>query len=262
VKSELDARDFGTLCHAALEAMGREPALRDCTDAVAIRNFLLAALDREATARFGAELTLPLLVQLESARQRLSRAATVQAESRADGWVIVEVERGLALEIGGLKVTGKIDRIDRHESTGAVRVLDYKTSDKPEEPRSAHLGRIRQGEAPPEFARYRVGGGKEIWRDLQLPLYLRSLAGQFPGEITGGYFNLPKAATETGIALWEDYSPALADSAWTCASGVAAAIQAGQFWPPSETIREEEDNFAALFHHGAAASVAWPEVSP
>ena len=73
-KSELDARDFGTLCHAALEAMGREPALRDCTDAAVIRDFLLAALDREATKTYGSELTLPLLVQLESARQRLSPA--------------------------------------------------------------------------------------------------------------------------------------------------------------------------------------------
>jgi ATP-dependent helicase/nuclease subunit B len=40
---------------------------------------------------------------------------------------------------------------------------------------------------------------------------------------------------------------------------VAAAIQAGRFWPPSETMREEDDEFATLFHHGAAASVAWEE---
>ena len=39
-KSELDALDFGTLCHAALEAMGREPTLRDCTDAALLRDFL------------------------------------------------------------------------------------------------------------------------------------------------------------------------------------------------------------------------------
>ena len=261
-KSELDARDFGTLCHGALEAMGREPALRDCTDATVIRDFLLAALDREARETFGSELTLPLLVQLESARQRLTRAAEVQAVARAEGWVIVEVERALALEVSGLKVTGKIDRIDRHEFTGAIRVLDYKTSDQPAQPRSAHLGRMRSGEAPPEFARYLAENGKEIWRDLQLPLYLRALGREFPGEITGGYFNLPKASTETGIALWDDYTPALADSAWACATGVATAIQAGQFWPPSESIRADEDDFASLFHQGAAASVAWSEVSP
>ena len=32
-----------------------------------------------------------------------------------------------------------------------------------------------------------------------------------------------------------------------------------EFWPPSETIRPEYDDFAALFHQGAASSVAWEE---
>jgi len=262
VKGELDALDFGTLCHGALEAMGRETALRDCRDAAVLRDFLVTALDRAAAVTFGGELTLPLLVQLESARQRLMRAAVVQAETRAEGWVITQVERSFALDIGGLKVTGKIDRIDRHETTGAIRVLDYKTSDQPAQPRAAHLGRIRRGEEVPEFGRFAGQDGKEAWRDLQLPLYLRAVAAEFPGMLTGGYFNLPKASTETGISVWEDYTPELAASAWDCATGVAAAIRAGTFWPPSEMIPEDYDEFAALFHHGAAASVAWPEAAP
>ena len=89
--------------------------------------------------------------------------------------------------------------------------------------------------------------------------YLRALAVEFPGEIAGGYFNLPKAASETGIALWDDYTRELAESAWRCAGGVAAAIRAGEFWPPNENIRADYDPFAALFHHGVAASVAWKE---
>jgi ATP-dependent helicase/nuclease subunit B len=161
-----------------------------------------------------------------------------------------------------LKVTGKIDRIDRHEITGAIRVLDYKTSDQPAQPRAAHLARIRRGEEVPEFVRFAGEGGKDAWRDLQLPLYLRALAAEFPGELTGGYFNLPKASTETGIAVWDGYTPELAASAWDCATGVAAAIRAGIFWPPSETLPEDYDEFATLFHHGAAASVAWPEAAP
>ncbi len=257
IKSELDALDFGTLCHAALEAMGQESALRDCTDAGVLREFLLAALAKETTRRFGAELTLPLIVQVESARQRLMRAAEVQAQSRANGWVIESVERKFVLEVAGLRVSGKIDRIDRHERTGAVRVLDYKTSDRPAQPRDAHLRAIRRDESMPEFARCSVAGRAQVWSDLQLPLYLRALAAEFPGEITGGYFNLPKAATETGIALWEDYGAELAEAAWNCATGVATAIRAGEFWPPNENVRPEYDDFAALFHHGVAASVAW-----
>ena len=257
-KTELDELDFGILCHAALEAMGREPGLRDCADASVLREFLLGALNLEAAKQFGQELTLPLLVQLESARQRLARVAEVQAQTRAEGWVIERVEWSFELEIAGLKVRGKIDRIDRHETTGAIRVLDYKTSDKPVNPVEAHWRNVRADEIGREFARVPAGEGREqVWRDLQLPIYLRALAAEYPGEITGGYFNLPKASTETGIAVWEGYSRALAESAWRCAEGVAAAIRAGEFWPPNEHMRAEYDDFATFFHHGVAESVEW-----
>ena len=258
-KTELDALDFGTLCHAALEAMGNEPVLRDCTEAKVLREFLLAALEREAARRFGAELTLPLMVQLESARQRLSRAADVQAQARAEGWVVAAVERKFKLEVGGLIVSGKIDRIDRHERTGAVRVLDYKTSDQPAQPWEAHLRTARRDETARAFARFASGDEREqVWRDLQLPLYLRAMAGEFSGEAECGYFNLPKAATETGIARWDGYTPELAAAAWRCAEGVAAAIRAGEFWPPNENVRADRDAFATLFHRGVAESVIFP----
>lgn len=261
-KMELDALDFGTLCHAALERMGQSKALRDCTDGKQLREFLLAELEREAADRFGRELTLPLVIQLESARQRLARAADVQARTRAEGWVIQAVERTFVLDVAGLKVNGKIDRIDRHEGTGAVRILDYKTSDQPVQPAEAHLRLLRRDEAVPEFAKFDGEGRTRVWQNLQLPLYGRAVGGEFPGEVSLGYFNLPKAATDTGIALWLGYAPDVAEAAWRCATGVAAAIRAGQFWPPNEAIRPEQDEFAALFHHGAAASVASKEAAP
>ena len=260
-KTELDALDFGSLCHGALEAMGQAPALRDCTDAKVLREFLLAALDTAAAQRFGAVLTLPLIVQLESARQRLSRAAEVQAQLRADGWIIECVERKFVIDIGGLAVSGKIDRIDRHERTGAFRVLDYKTSDQPAQPSEAHLRGARRGETAPGLARFSLGGRERVWCDLQLPLYLRASAAEFPGVLECGYFNLPKASTETAVAPWSDYSPELAAAAWRCAEGVAGAIRNGEFWPPNENVRPEHDEFAALFHHEAAGSIAWQEAS-
>lgn len=260
-KTELDVFDFGTLCHAALEAMGAEPTLRDVTDATVLRQFLVERLEAAATRRFGTQLTLPLVVQLESARQRLSRAAEVQAQSRADGWVIEEVERPFTVMVGGLQVTGKIDRVDRHEATGAWRVLDYKTSDRPVSPATAHLRGARRDETAPEFARVEFAGRELVWTDLQLPLYLRAVAGS-PGftpdaSLQSAYFNLPKAVSETAIVTWEDFPPDLGLSAWRCAEGVAAAIGAGQFWPPNEHVSPERDDFAALFHHGVADSVVW-----
>ena len=259
-KTELDALDFGTLCHTALEAMGREPALRDCVEPATLRAFLLEALEAEAIRRYGATPTLPLLVQLESARQRLSRAAEVQAETRAQGWVIERVETAFKIEIGGLVVSGKIDRIDRHETTGEIRVLDYKTSDKPVNPAEAHLKSVPRGETPPVWALLDAEAERpRRWVDLQLPLYGQALAAEFGPAVTCGYFNLPKAVGETSLALWTEFTPELRESALRCATGVCAAIRAEEFWPPNENVRAEWDEFATLFHEGVAASVAWEE---
>ncbi len=264
-KTELDAFDFGTLCHAALEAMARDEAMRDCRDAGVLRDFLVAEFDRRMRQRFGAELTLPLLVQQESARQRLGKAAEIQARERAAGWVITAVERKFELPVSGLVVAGKIDRIERHEGSGAWRVLDYKTSDQAVDPVDAHLRGLRRGEAWPEWARWDGGARPRAWADLQLPLYRRLLAaeaGESPVECA--YFNLPKAAGETGLRGWTDFTPELQAAAWRCAQGVVAAIQGGEFWPPRElTGREAElDEYAALFHGGAAASLVWEETAP
>jgi ATP-dependent helicase/nuclease subunit B len=259
-KSEMDARDFGTLCHTALEGLGTETALRECRDPAALREYLLAALDRAARARFGRELSLPLLVQLESARQRLSRAAEVQAAERAAGWVIERVEWPLpdTAMIGGLALRGRIDRVERHEATGAIRVLDYKTSDKPVRPQDAHCRRVRPTDTAPPFARFSIGGEDLVWTDLQLPLYLAAIAEEFGAHATAGYFNLPKASGETAIAEWPDYTDEWRDAARRCAEGVVAAIRAGEFWPPAELpANEEADEFAGLFHHGATASAQW-----
>ena len=257
-KGELDALDFGTLCHAALEAMGREAALRDCTDGAVLRAFLLGEVDRRSRDRYGAELTLPLLVQLESARQRLARAAEVQAAERAAGWVIEQVERKFELVLGPVTVGGKIDRLERHAATGAVRVIDYKTSDKGVPPRAAHVRSARRDETAPAWARFTIGEKELVWTDLQLPLYLEALAGEFGVAVVAGYFNLPKAVGETVLVPWEEYDPAWRAAARRCAEGVAAGVAAGIFWPPAEVPpREEDEAFAGLFHHGTAASVDW-----
>lgn len=273
-KTELDVFDFGTLCHSALEAMGRSPLIRDCVDAATIREFLLDTLEQNARDRYGAELTLPLIVQLESARQRLAHAADIQAATRAEGWVIQAVEAGFELTIEGLQIIGKIDRIDRNERTGAMRVLDYKTSDQPVDPWQAHLRGIRRTETPPEFACLTFNGREYVWSDLQLPMYVHALQTnpQIAGieslgvtdavasaGIVSAYFNLPKASSETGIRAWEGYTREIAEAAWNCAQGVSASIRAGVFWPPNENVRPDFDPLASLFHHGTAASVAWDE---
>ena len=261
-KTELDAFDFGTLCHAALEAMGREPALRDCTDASVLREFLLHEVTRYARERHGEVLPLPLLIQVESARQRLGKFAELQARERAEGWVIQDVERPFAVEVAGLVVRGKIDRIDRHANTGAVRVVDYKTADTAVAPRAAHLRPIGREEMPREWTVVEVDGKRRVWSDLQLPLYRHALAPEWGSAIACGYVNVPKAVGETAFSLWDDYTPELHAAAMRCAEGVCTAIRRGAFWPPNEDIRAESDEFATLFHHGVADSVAWAATEP
>ncbi len=259
-KAELDAMDFGTLCHAALEAMGKpDSPVRDCTDANVLRGFLLEELDRTARAIFGDYPALPLVVQLESARQRLSKVADVQAQLRADGWVIERTEWALDIVIGGMPVRGKIDRIDRNALTGEVRVIDYKTSDTPVNPVDAHVRgpkRTEDMDSLPEFAWFAVGGEDAIWVDLQLPLYLEAVAAEYGHAVACGYFNLPKAAGETGLAIWTGYDAEVQASAIRCAEGVVAAVKARRFWPPAE-LPVEGDEFGVLFPQGAEASVEW-----
>ncbi len=262
-KRELDPADFGTLVHRVLERLGQDVAWRDCTDGEELARAFELALDAVVAARFGSELSLPLLVQVQSARQRLATVARLQAAERAAGWVIQHTEWKLPvgkLAVGGIEISGTIDRIERHEATGAWRVLDYKTSETAKTPAKAHLRPDRDGSARLEAARTDVGGKAHRWTDLQLPLY-RWAVGEALGAkgATIGYFNLPKAVTETSIAMWEDFGDALQESALRCAEAVGAGVKAGRFWPPAE--EPENDDFAALIHGSAAESFDvgdWP----
>jgi len=260
--AELGAGDFGTLLHVALQGLGEEEALRDCTAEEPLRACVLERFERAVRQRYGAELTLPLVVQFEAARQRLRAAAAEEARQRAEGWRPERVEWKFEFPLGGLTVSGKIDRIDRHPD-GRVRVLDYKTGDRAQTPAEAHLRPVRAEEAElPAWRLAESGGGKaRAWADLQLPLYRRAVAAEWGDAVECGYFNLPKAAGETAVAAWTDFSRETQAAAEACAAGVVAAVVAGEFWPPHEpTGREaERDEFAELFHRGAAASVAWEE---
>ncbi len=261
-KAEMDGGDFGTLLHEALQRLGENAALRDCADAGTLRDFLLESFEAAARRRFGTELTLPLVVQLESGRQRLRAAAEVEARERREGWRTERVERKFDFALGALTIGGKIDRIDRHID-GRIRVLDYKTGDRPAEPETTHLRTARADDTDrPQWMKLAGDGDKpRVWADLQLPLYRRAVAAEFGDAVACGYFNLPKAVGETAVAMWPDFSRELQGAAELCATGLAAAVTAGEFWPPQELAGRaaEWDEFAELFHRGAAPSVEWGE---
>jgi ATP-dependent helicase/nuclease subunit B len=259
-KAELDAMDFGTLVHTALQQLGVDDALRETTDATVLRDGLLAHFESAVRARYGEDLTLPLVIQFESARQRLRAAAEVEARERADGWRTVRVESKFELSLGdGLPViSGRIDRIDQH-ADGRVRVLDYKTSDTMKEPAAAHIRTAKPADAErPDWLCFTDAAGKtRAWSDLQLPLYRRAVAAEFGDAVACGYFSLPKAAGETAVVEWPDFTRELQGDAERCARGAVEAIKAGVFWPPAEIKSANDEDWAELFHQGAEESVAW-----
>lgn len=234
---EMDAAAFGELLHDALKRLGQNEALRDSTSEKEIGDFLVAQAGALLAARFGPEPVLPVRIQAESARQRLLAAARVQAEQRRDGWRIEQVEAALGggnWELDGVLIRGRVDRIDRHETSGAIRVLDYKTSESGSAPQPAHMATVtaatRRDWLPP-YAVFEAGGKTWRWKDLQLPLYRLGLAEQFGDAIQCGYFTLPKSVAETGVQSWDSLSDEHDEAALRCASGVIGDVLRGRFWP-------------------------------
>jgi ATP-dependent helicase/nuclease subunit B len=221
---ELSPADFGSLIHDVLERFGRDPEARDLQDPEAIGQWLSLCLDTLAESRFGQEATLELQIQLEQVRGRLASFAHFQAERRAEGWRIESVEQrleGFLVTDGGRKIgiKGRLDRVDRHLS-GAVDILDYKTSNTAKKAASEH---VKDGE----------------WLNLQLPLcrYLwEQQAGATATEVHTGYFSLPREQGGTCISRLPLDDTALA-SALEAAIGIVEKIEDYQFEPSDSPFR-------------------------
>ncbi len=236
---ELDALSFGNVLHEVLRKFGQSD-LRDSADAEKLRKWLCQLLDEVAAEQFGTRRRAAVNVQLKQLESRLEVFARWQATWRREGWTIAfaEVsvrpkmnspETGLnggesnaayqpAFTVDGLPVWlhGRIDRIDRNESTGEWAIFDYKSGDKGASPEDTHRKR------------------KSDWIDLQLPLY-RHLARVFslPQEPRLGYINLPKDLGGVGASFAEWTRDELSD-ADSAAMRVARCIAHREFWPPTD----------------------------
>jgi len=124
---ELDSRAFGTLCHEALDEFAKSAA-RDSTDETAIGDFLEGAV-RRRLAEFGETLPVVIELQCEAAVARLRAFAKIQAARRKAGWRIIASERSMSCRMKECPtlIRGKVDRIDAHETTGELAIIDYKT---------------------------------------------------------------------------------------------------------------------------------------
>ncbi|MCA9037251.1 MAG: PD-(D/E)XK nuclease family protein [Planctomycetaceae bacterium] len=207
---ELSAAAFGSLMHEVLNRFG-ESNVRTATTPEAIELFLLTELQKVAAVRFGRDRSATVVVQLKMLENRLQKFAEWQAGTAKEGWRIVRTEARLEYshfrdsKDRPVKLIGRIDRIDQHQTTRAWRVLDYKTSESALKPDATHR---TKGE----------------WIDLQLPLYrLLVQPISVKGEVQLGYIHLPGDLSQINCSI-ADWDEETLQSAENKARQVAADI--------------------------------------
>jgi ATP-dependent helicase/nuclease subunit B len=265
-KRELDAAEFGNLIHHAFHRLSLAPSMRDCTHPAQIADCLEAAA-RDRVLEIHGRNPAPLItLQLESILQRLRNAAAVEATNRQQGWQCINAE----LLIGGKEDTtpfliadarlrGRIDRVERHVD-GTLRIVDFKSSDKPRPPQEAHFKVITSRTKLTDADEWKCfdlpDGRRALWLDLQLPLYAAALQQRGQPISSVAYFALPKSIQDTAILPWEGFDAELIHAALECAAEAVRRIRSGQFWPPSE--RSPNDSFDEILLNDPLHSVQPP----
>jgi len=199
-KTELEANDFGTVVHLALELYAREQLARTAAglgQLHAEEDIARSLTSILATVRkgFGGNSSVSLRLQLDAAEERLKCFARIQAQWAEEGWQVAEspefgfTARPFAGEtLCDVPVKGMIDRIDWKDGVG-YRLIDYKTWDR----KSGAEGRLLKGGAEQlEHAR-RLGlpvvgaesGKGRRFLTVQLPLYGRCLERFDPPKFAG-----------------------------------------------------------------------------
>ena len=246
---ELDAAGFGTLLHAAVEAFGRDPDTRDLTACETILRALEAKLEAHFRERFGRAPAGSLLLQRETARARLRAFAGAQAQLRAEGWSILEVEGTLPpIPIAeGFTLRGRFDRLDVHRDGRRFRVYDYKSFAKAKSPEQTHVARSKaSGQLGyftiPSTAKSAKGALQgQRWKDLQLPAYDWALTAGRPqvgqGTLEIGYLCLSGEANPEVVRVWTGFAAAYRTAARACMAKIAGLLAQGgpeNFQPAAE----------------------------
>jgi ATP-dependent exoDNAse (exonuclease V) beta subunit len=273
---EMGPNHFGTLIHSVLAAFGSEASLTQSTDAKLIAGWLRKKLFEVAQDYFSSATSPVIPLQLEEAAKSLEGFATAQAAHRRAGWRIIATEPFLKTKAPPLEekiilpddrsivLQGRIDRVDWHPEKERWLVIDYKTSNSKSWER-----------ATPDATHYQKKGEAIIWRDLQLPLYLK-LVPRLGSVLKSGfplpnpentdlcYFQLPLESEKARLTL--PFNHAMIEPAWKEAERVVGRILDHDFeelgkidakrtptlaalcgiaglWSPKKELVEEETNF-------------------
>jgi ATP-dependent helicase/nuclease subunit B len=237
---ELDAAGFGSLAHGALEIFGNDNLDKAITDHSEVHRQLMACLEKHVHAHFGNDPSTAIRLQVEAARGRLTAFVETQAKMAAEGWVIKAVEGDLPEDDSlGINIIGSFDRLDFNTRTGEWRVYDYKTFNYAKNPTNTHTATGHAGEPFIAEVRKRNKKGEDTgemklirWKDLQLPVYHRSLKQGWPGIgkdgiLHVGYLCLPSKVSDTGEKVWAHYHTDFMNGAEAQIHRVIEAIKQG-----------------------------------
>ena len=236
---EMNAGHFGRLIHEVLGAFGMEEKNIPSTDARTLSEWLRRKLFSIAEHYFAPGPSLPIQLQLEAMAETLDGFAQAQVAHYQAGWRIIAaennhyssspvIEEKMALDEGGsLLLQGRIDRIDWNYKLSRWMIIDYKTRHDQE-----------WSNATPDREHFQKKGEKILWKDLQLPLYLR-LSAHWKAIQESGlpaptientdlcYFQLPIETEQAGVS--EPFDPKMILPGWNEARRIMKAIVDGNF---------------------------------
>lgn len=128
-------------------------------------------------------------------------------------------ELPFVVDDSSIVLKGRIDRVEEHEKSGALALLDYKTSEAARSPDNAH--RVKLGRAK--------DSGFE-WIDLQLPAYYFSAIAQ-SHDIQLGYFSLGNTPADILIQI-ADWNKDDISATRELIQTTLLRIYRQEFWPP------------------------------
>ncbi|MFZ1126524.1 MAG: PD-(D/E)XK nuclease family protein, partial [Candidatus Baltobacteraceae bacterium] len=120
---------YGTAFHWALERFHQEFPRADAADPKLLERKLEAYLGT-AFERYRAGFATNVEFELQCRRARRTARrylAWFLERSRTQPFAVVGTEASVALALEGYDFIGYIDRLDRHDASGAITVIDYKT---------------------------------------------------------------------------------------------------------------------------------------
>ena len=254
---ELSPAAFGTLFHDTVAKL-KEDTLDQTVKPGDLIKKLHAIAEHLFEHRYGKRLSFALRLQYEALMERIVSFAEHQCEGIAQhGSVhILNTEEAFEISLEGFTLSGRIDRIDQRGKQ--LELIDYKTSNQPNDPEKAHLTSVGKKALPvhlPEEALFEQDGKFYQWIDLQLPLYNFAKDPTCEKPVSLAYFNLGQTIDKSGIVRWEGFNQELNDSAKSCAASILRQIKDGKFWPPNQNYNEAYDEFRWIFPDGIENSV-------